>query len=87
MRREIRLVGFFAVFLGLSAFVAGLATLSGSSVPSGGLSCKAVCGLSLLAAEFFGPAFGARMAGFLWIVIGAVVTLVGIMVFRGSRSA
>ena len=86
MRRETKLVGYFSVILGLLAFHTAIKALFGSSFPIGG-SCKAICGLSLLIAEFFGPAYGALVAGFLCVAIGMIFTFVGITTLRGSRSA
>ena len=87
MWRETKVVGLLATVLGLFALTLGVAALFGSSAQSGGFSCKVVCGLSLLAAEFFGSKFGALMEGSLWLAVGATFTFFGVRVLRGGSSA
>lgn len=87
MHRETKLMAYFAIALGVSAFALGIHALSGSSVSLSGLSCKVICGLSLVIAELFGPVYGALVASFLWVAIGLVFTYVGGIILRGSRNA
>lgn len=87
MHRETKLMAYFAIALGVAAFALGLHGLSGRSVSIGGLSCKVICGLSLVITELFGPAYGALVASLLWVAIGLVFTFVGVIILRGSRNA
>lgn len=75
MDRERRLVGGFALFMGLSAMLAGLASIAGWS-GIGTNSCKAICGWAMVvqwllgaqAAQYFsGTAFLALGAGCAWV--------------------
>lgn len=87
MHRETKLMAYFVIALGVSAFALGLHGLSGPSVSISGLSCKVICGLSLVIAELFGPAYGVLIASFLWVAIGLAFTFVGVIILRDSRSA
>lgn len=87
MRREAKLVGAFFVALGLVAVLGGTSLLFGVSSQSEGLSCKALCGLSLLIAQLLGTSAGTFTAGLLYVAAGVSVTFVGYSVLRGSRCA
>ena len=54
------MVGAFVLALGIFALVVSANLLLGGAAQSGGLSCKSICGLTLLVTQFF----GARAGGF-----------------------
>jgi hypothetical protein len=65
------LLGAFGIFLGLSYFVGS------EALPNGSGRCRAVCGLILLATQFFGESVGRLVAGFLWSFVGLFLCYVG----------
>jgi hypothetical protein len=65
------LLGAFGIFLGLSYFVGS------EALPNGSGRCRAVCGLILLATQFFGEPVGRLVAGFLWSFVGLFLCYVG----------
>ena len=83
MRREAKLVGAFALALGISALAISANLLLGGETQSGGLSCKSICGLSLLVPQFLGASTGGLVGSLLWLLVGIVFTFVGYRVFSG----
>jgi hypothetical protein len=83
MRREAKLVGAFALALGISALAISANLLLGGETQSGGLSCKSICGLSLLVTQFLGASTGGLVGSLLWLLVGIVFTFVGYRVFSG----
>jgi hypothetical protein len=57
-------LSFFAITLSIR-FVTGV-----EAMPTGEGSCRAICGLTLLAGELFGDGIGKWVAGFLWLGAG-----------------
>lgn len=85
MHREARLFGLFLLMLGLAALVAGTGALLSGELPREGLSCKAICGLSLLVSEVLGIQAGAAFGGGLLLTLGAVAALLGWRIFVSAR--
>ena len=83
MRREAKLVGAFALALGISALAISANLLLGGETQSGGLSCKSICGLSLLVTQFLGASTGGLVGSLLWLLVGIVFTFAGYRVFSG----
>ncbi|WP_457418232.1 hypothetical protein [Roseateles sp. P5_E7] len=83
MERETKWFGWFALALGGTGILAGVVTLAGEFAPAEGLSCKAFCGLALLATELFGAGTGALVGGLLWLAAGAVFCGLGYRVLKG----
>jgi hypothetical protein len=83
MEREAKWVGWFALVLGCVGILAGVGTLAGGFVPAEGTSCKAICGLALLATEVFGAGVGTLVAGLLWLAAGAACSWFGYRVLKG----
>ena len=83
MRREAKLVCAFALALGISALAISANLLLGGETQSGGLSCKSICGLSLLVTQFLGASTGGLVGGLVWLLVGIVFTFGGYRVFRG----
>ena len=83
MRIEAKLVGAFALALGISALAISANLLLGGETQSGGLSCKSICGLSLLVTQFLGASTGGLVGSLLWLLVGIVFTFVGYRVFSG----
>ena len=83
MRREAKMVGAFVLALGLFALVVSANLLLGGAAQSGGLSCKSICGLTLLVTQFFGARAGGFLGSLLWLLVGIVFTFAGYRVFSG----
>jgi hypothetical protein len=69
-----------ALFLVLGAFGLywGYGYLNTATpLPTDSVSCKAICGLSILAAQFFGEHYGRLATGFLWATFGLFFVLLG----------
>jgi hypothetical protein len=82
MRREAKLIGWFAVVIGGASLLIGVLSLTGNNVQAKGLSCKAICGLSMLIAEIFGELAGRVTAGFITIAIGICAILLGYLILK-----
>ncbi len=88
MQRKVKLIGMFALLLGAVAVSSGISIwIGGSPAASEGLSCKAICGITLLIAEFFGDTASTFAAGLLWIFAGIPFVLVGYLLLRESRGS
>ena len=85
MMREQKLVGALLLALGLSAMFAGVRSLAfGASAAGDG--CKAICGVMMLVAQFFGSEAGNVVGGLLWLCLGVPFVLFGwALVRRGPR--
>ncbi len=83
MRREAKMVGAFVLALGIFALVVSANLLLGGAAQSGGLSCKSICGLTLLVTQFFGARAGGFLGSLLWLLVGIVFTFAGYRVFSG----
>ncbi len=83
MRREAKMVGAFVLALGIFALVVSANLLLGGAAQSGGLSCKSICGLTLLVTQFFGARAGGLLGSLLWLLVGIVFTFAGYRVFSG----
>ena len=77
------MVGAFVLALGIFALVVSAYLLLGGAALSGGLSCKSICGLSLLVTQFLGASTGGLVGSLLWLLVGIVFTFVGYRVFSG----
>jgi len=77
MKREAKLFAYFAVFLGCFGILAGVGILVDGSNPQAGLSCRAICGLTLLTTELLGNFAGSLIGGLLWIISGSALSLFG----------
>jgi len=77
------MVGAFVLALGIFALVVSANLLLGGAAQSGGLSCKSICGLSLLVTQFLGASTGGLVGSLLWLLVGIVFTFVGYRVFSG----
>jgi hypothetical protein len=82
VRRDAKLFGGLALALGLAGLLAGASLLVGGGVQPAGSSCKAVCGLAMLATELLGDAVGAWVGGLLWMAAGSVSCWVGYRVLK-----
>ncbi|MFG6464393.1 hypothetical protein ACG04Q_22680 [Roseateles sp. DXS20W] len=82
MRRDAKLFGGLALALGLAGVLAGVSLLVGAGVQPEGSSCKAVCGLAMLATELLGDAAGAWVGGLLWMAVGSACCWVGYRVLK-----
>ncbi|MDO9179033.1 MAG: hypothetical protein Q7U16_12080 [Agitococcus sp.] len=58
------LLGLFSLFIG-----ANLA-MGNAAAQASGMSCKAICGISLLASNVFGESFGRLAGASLWAFVG-----------------
>ena len=83
MRREAKIVGAFVLTLGIFALAVSANLLLGGAAQNGGLSCKSICGLSLLVTQFLGASTGGLVGSLLWLLVGIVFTFVGYRVFSG----
>ena len=83
MRREAKMVGAFVLALGIFALVVSANLLLGGAAQSGGLSCKSICGLTVLVTQFFGARAGGFLGSLLWLLVGIVFTFAGYRVFSG----
>lgn len=77
MERETKWAGWFALVLGCVGIVAGASLLVGGVAPAEGFSCKALCGLALLAADTLGAWAGTLVGSLLWLGVGAVFCWLG----------
>ena len=77
------MVGAFVLALGIFALVVSANLLLGGAAQSGGLSCKSICGLTLLVTQFFGARAGGFFGSLLWLLVGIVFTFAGYRVFSG----
>lgn len=87
MKREAKLFGYLALFLGCFCILNGAFILVGASSQPTGLSCKAICGLTLLTTELLGSFAGSLVGGLLWMVVGAAFSFFGYGVLRHSYGA
>lgn len=87
MRREAKFIGWFALVLGCAGSLIGASILVGGFRPTDGLSCKAICGLTLLATQFLGSLAGDLVGGILWLVAGALFFIVGYKVLHDKHCA
>lgn len=83
MRREAKIVGAFVLTLGIFALAVSANLLLGGAAQNGGLSCKSICGLSLLVTQFLGASAGGLVGSLLWLLVGIVFTFAGYRVFSG----
>ena len=74
------LLGCFSVFIGLR-YILGIENLL-----DGGISCRAICGLGLLAKEFFGEHLGRLLISFLMLLIGVRLTYLSYQVFNNKKA-
>ncbi|MNJ46427.1 hypothetical protein D3C77_415560 [compost metagenome] len=73
------LSGIFAIFYGTSI-------LSGHQpLPNGSDTCRAMCGIMLLASEAFGQEVAKLFAFGLWSVVGLFLCFIGYHLVRGRR--
>lgn len=82
--RERRMVGAFLFLFGLFALPFGVSVLVlGVSPATTGLSCQAVCGLAMLATDFFGPLAGRILSSGFYVFAGFAFLFVGRAVYNG----
>lgn len=73
-----RLVATFFLCLGAVGLFLGAQLWLGGPLPNGSGTCKAVCGLTMLAAAAFGDASGRLVGEFLlWVSAGLFFALLG----------
>ena len=85
MHREATVFGGFMLILGVFGIANGIAILIRGVIHAEGSSCKAICGISLLLAQFFNPAVGAVSAGSIYLLIGSCIAVLGFMVLRNRQ--
>lgn len=62
-------IGIFSMYLSYAYFIGA------EDLPKGGVSCRALCGLTMLSEQIFGSAFARYTAGTLWLVTGGGLCL------------
>ena len=77
MRRETRMIGWFALLLGFTGILTAASIFANGPAQPEGLSCKALCGLTRLATVVFGDLAGTLVGGLLWLAVGALFCVVG----------
>lgn len=82
MQRDAKVFGGLALALGCVGLLTGASLLVGGGVQPEGSSCKAVCGLAMLATHLLGDAAGAWVGGLLWLAVGSVSCWVGYRVLK-----
>lgn len=70
------MLGAFGIFYG-ATFIAG-----GESLPDGSGSCRAICGLIMLASVALGDSFARLVACFFWAGTGLVFCVIGFSLMR-----
>lgn len=85
MHREATVFGWCILILGVLGIANGSAILIRGAVHAEGISCKAICGISLLLAELFTPAIGDVAAGAIYLLLGSCLALVGYQVLRDRQ--
>lgn len=85
MRREAKILSWFLLILGISSIAMGCLVLAGGTAQTSGSSCKAICGMALLASEIFNPIAGNFIEGSLSILIGSVFAFFGYLILKDTR--
>ena len=65
-------LGVFSMYLSYQYFVGA------NELPADGVSCRALCGLTMLSEEIFGPMVARYTAGIIWLVAGLFLCTVGV---------
>lgn len=75
------------LFLSCFAMALSIRFVSGvESMPTGEGNCSAICGLTLLAGEWFGDGIGRWMAGLLWLGVGMFLAfMAGLCLLRRNN--
>ena len=83
MDRQTKWTGWFATLIGAGLLIVGASDLlfGRGDLPSG-LSCRAVCGWSLVSSALFGDEAGSGLFAVLTLVLGATSTAVGIKLLK-----
>ena len=87
MRREAKIFGWFAVLLGFGGIFSAASTLIGTASQANGLSCKVICGISLLVTQLLEPSVGTLVGGFLWLAAGLAFILFGYLILKDQYRA
>ncbi|MDH0863377.1 hypothetical protein [Mitsuaria sp. GD03876] len=83
MTRGIKWFAWLALAVGIVVMAdAGRQLLVADGRPPSGLSCRALCGLSLIAAELLGEEGGQRVLAALWFAIGLGSAVIGVKLIK-----
>jgi hypothetical protein len=78
-KRSFRHMGLVLMLLGAFGIVYGVSFVIGSqSIPNGSGTCRAVCGLILLASQLFGDGIAKVFAFGLWSSVGLFLCFIGL---------
>lgn len=77
-----RLLAAFFLLLGLTGLFLGARLWLGAPLPNGDGTCKAICGLTMLAATAFGDSLGHVIGGALWTGVGLAFCIVSVTIAR-----
>jgi len=79
-------MGMVLILSGVFAMIYGMSILSGyQPLPNGSDTCRAMCGIILLASEAFGQAVAKLFAFGLWSGVGLFLCFIGYHLVRGRR--
>ena len=85
MRRKAKILGWFFLLLGIGGIAMGCLLFAGNEYPASGTSCKAICGITLLASEIFNPNVGRFLEGGLLLLVGLGFTFIGHLILKDTR--
>ena len=81
MKRARILGGIFLITIGLFGLFLGVRYLFGlESLQQSGLSCRAICGLGLLASQIIDEKLAILLVGTLWLIAGFFLTRFGYVI-------
>ncbi|WP_201348665.1 hypothetical protein [Neptunomonas japonica] len=80
IRAIVLALGIFSMYLSYSYFI------DTREIPEDGMSCHALCGLTMLSEQIFGPVFARYTASILWLIAGLFICSFGLSGLKqGSR--
>ena len=85
MRRDATVFAWLILILGVFGTANGSAILIRGAFHAEGASCKAICGIARLFADFFSPVVGAASAGAIYLLLGSCMALAGCLVLKDQK--
>ncbi|MGL6646265.1 hypothetical protein ACSZOH_13175 [Aeromonas caviae] len=85
-RLSVKPMGMVLILSGVFAMIYGMSILSGHQpLPNGSDTCRAMCGIILLASEAFGQAVAKLFAFGLWSGVGLFLCFIGYHLVKGRK--